>query len=147
MRIDKAGVPTKITAMPKPNRHDRKRRLVSKFQRWFANPVTRRLPTQLLLETTGRTSGRPRLTPVGGRLVDRQFWLVSEHGDASNYVRNIKADNAVRIRIGGRWHSGTAHLLPDDDARARLKQLPRFNSALVAALGTNPLTLRIDLAD
>jgi deazaflavin-dependent oxidoreductase (nitroreductase family) len=101
----------------------------------------------VLLETTGRISGQPRRTPVGGRLVDRQFWLVSEHGEASNYVRNIKADNAVRVRIGGRWHSGTAHLLPDDDARARLKQLPRFNSALVAALGTNPLTLQIDLAD
>jgi deazaflavin-dependent oxidoreductase (nitroreductase family) len=130
-----------------PNRHSRKRRLVTKFQRWFANPVTRRLPTQLLLETTGRRSGQPRRIPIGGRLVDHQFWLVSEHGEASNYVRNIKADNRVRVRIGGRWHSGIAHLLPDDDARARLKQLPRFNSVLVTALGTDPLTLRIDLAD
>lgn len=134
-----------MTAMP--NQHDRKRRLVTRLQRWFANPVTRRLPTQVLLETTGRTSGQPRQTPIGGRLVGRQFWLVSEHGEASNYVRNIKVDNAVRIRIRGHWYAGTAHLLPDDDARARLKQLPRYNSAMVAALGTNPLTLRIDLAD
>ncbi len=130
-----------------PCNHSRKQRLVNLFQRRLANPITRRLPTQVLLETTGRKSGQPRRTPVGGRLVDRQFWLVSEHGTDAHYVRNIKANNAVRIRIRGRWHSGTAHLLPDDDVHARLEQLPRYNSALVAALGTKLLTLRIDLAD
>ena len=37
--------------------HDRKRRRVSVFHRRIANPVTRRLPAQILLETTGRVSG------------------------------------------------------------------------------------------
>jgi hypothetical protein len=57
----------------------------------------------------------------------------------------MKGNNRIRIRIGGRWHTGTAQLLPDDDARARHNTLPRFNSAMVRALGTNPLTVRIDL--
>jgi deazaflavin-dependent oxidoreductase (nitroreductase family) len=123
----------------------RKRRLADKFHSQVANPITRRLPTQVLLETTGRTSGQPRRTPIGGRLVDNRFWLVSNHGEASNYVRNIKADNTIRIRIHGRWRTGTAHLLPGDDPHARLARLPWFNSAMVRALGTDLLTVRIDL--
>ncbi|MFE5023957.1 nitroreductase/quinone reductase family protein [Streptomyces sp. NPDC056656] len=122
-------------------------RAVTWFQRRIGNPLLSRLPGQILLETTGRTSGLPRRTPVGGRLVGREFWWVSEYGDKSQYVRNIQADPRIRVRIKGRWHTGTAHLLPDDDARARLKRLPRYNSAAVRALGTNLLTLRADLTD
>ncbi|MET8609535.1 MULTISPECIES: nitroreductase/quinone reductase family protein [Streptomyces] len=125
----------------------RKQRLVTRFQRYVANPVNRRLPFQTLLETTGRVSGKPRRTPVGGRRVGGSFWLVSEYGYASQYVRNIQADPRVRVRVGGRWHRGVAHLLPDDDPRARLRSLPRFNSAAVRAFGTDLLTVRVDLAD
>ncbi|MGZ0237426.1 nitroreductase/quinone reductase family protein [Streptomyces sp. CPS1] len=125
----------------------RKQRLVTRLQRYVANPVNRRLPFQTLLETTGRVSGKPRRTPVGGRRVGGSFWLVSEYGYASQYVRNIQADPRVRVRVGGRWHRGVAHLLPDDDPRARLRSLPRFNSAAVRAFGTDLLTVRVDLAD
>jgi deazaflavin-dependent oxidoreductase (nitroreductase family) len=124
---------------------ERKRRRASFFHRHIANPITRRLPTQVLLETTGRISGQPRRTPIGGRLDGAAFWLVSDHGEASNYVRNIKANNRVRVRIRGRWHVGTAALLPGDDPHARLARLPRFNSSMVRALGTDLLTVRIDL--
>ncbi|WP_420108803.1 nitroreductase/quinone reductase family protein [Mycolicibacter arupensis] len=122
-----------------------KRNVIDFFQRHIANPITRRLPTQVLLETTGRISGQPRTTPIGGRRDGSQFWLVAEHGETANYIRNIKANNAVRVRIGGRWHTGTAHLMPDDDVQARLETLPRANSALVRAFGTDLLTVRIDL--
>ena len=124
---------------------NRKRRRVSFFHRHIANPITRRLPTQVLLETTGRVSGQPRRTPIGGRLDGAAFWLVSDHGEASDYVRNIKANNRVRVRIRGRWRAGTAVLRPGDDPYARLATLPRFNSSLVRALGTDLLTVRIDL--
>ncbi|NDK26680.1 nitroreductase family deazaflavin-dependent oxidoreductase [Streptomyces sp. TR1341] len=129
-----------------PSRADRKHRIVTSFQRRL-NPVLRRLPLQTVLETTGRVSGVPRRTPVGGRRVGRAFWLVSEFGHRSQYVRNIEADPRVRVRIAGRWHHGTAHLLPDDDPRARLRGLPRLNSTAVRALGTDLLTIRVDLAD
>lgn len=126
---------------------DFKFRAVTSFQRHVANPLARQSPSQTLLETKGRTSGLPRRTPVGGRLVGQEFWLVSEYGDKSQYIRNIQADPQVRVRVKGRWHTGTAHPLPEDDARARLKELPRYNSAAVRALGTNLLTVRVDLAD
>ncbi|KOV66214.1 nitroreductase/quinone reductase family protein [Streptomyces sp. MMG1121] len=126
-------------------RSDLKHRLVTRFQRHLANPLNRRLPFQVLLETTGRSSGLPRQTPVGGRRVGTSFWLVSEFGHASQYVRNIQADPRVRVRISGRWHHGTAHLLPDDDPVARLRTLPRLNSVAVRAFGTDLLTVRVDL--
>jgi len=115
------------------------------FQKRIANPLMRRNPFQTLLETTGRKSGQPRRTPLGGRVVDGSFWFVSEFGDRSQYIRNIQADPRVRVRLRGRWRSGIAHLVPDDDARARLTSLPRFNSFGVRTFGTNLLTVRVDL--
>jgi deazaflavin-dependent oxidoreductase (nitroreductase family) len=88
-----------------------------------------------------------RHTPLGGRLVGNQFWLVSEFGENSDYVRNIKANPRVRLRLGGKWRSGTAHLLPDDDTKARLRELPQMNSFGVRSFGTNLLTVRVDLDD
>ncbi|MEV0294645.1 nitroreductase family deazaflavin-dependent oxidoreductase [Nocardia sp. NPDC050710] len=130
-----------------PTKNDVQHRLVTTFQRRIGNPILRRLPSQQLLETVGRVSGQPRVTPIGGRRVGAQFWLVSEFGERSQYVRNIKANNRVRVRLRGHWHTGTAHLLPDDDPRARLRELPRANSAAVRAVGTDLLTIRIDLDD
>lgn len=126
------------------NFRDLKRRIVHGAQRRIVNPVGRRLPVTML-ETVGRKSGQPRHTAVGGRLIGNQFWMVSEHGDRSHYVLNIKANPAVRLRINGNWRTGTAHLLPDDDPVARLKELPTLNSAVVRAAGSDLLTLRIDL--
>ncbi|SPF04317.1 nitroreductase/quinone reductase family protein [Streptomyces sp. MA5143a] len=124
-----------------------KQRVVTAFQRHVANPVLRRVPFQTVLETTGRVSGLPRRTPIGGRRTGDTFWLVSEYGEKSHYVRNIKADPSVRLRLRGRWHHGTAHLLPTDDPLTRLSTLPTLNSTAVRALGTNLLTIRVDLHD
>ncbi|MGW4430640.1 nitroreductase family deazaflavin-dependent oxidoreductase [Streptomyces tendae] len=132
--------------MPKPPNPERKYRTVTAFQRRL-NAVVRRLPGQTLLETTGRVSGLPRRTPVGGRREGDSFWLVSEFGERSQYIRNIRADPRVRVRLRGRWYAGTAHLLPDDDPLARLRRLPRFNSIAVRAMGvgTGHLTVRVEL--
>ncbi|MCV7413275.1 nitroreductase [Mycobacterium florentinum] len=123
---------------------DLKRQVVHRVQRRVVNPVGRQLPVTML-ETTGRKSGQPRHTPVGGRLVDDKFWMVSEHGEHSDYVRNIKANPSVRLRLGGEWRRGTAHPLPDDDAVQRLGNLPRLNSAMVRLMGSELLTIRVDL--
>ncbi|MGW3235679.1 nitroreductase family deazaflavin-dependent oxidoreductase [Streptomyces olivaceus] len=125
---------------------EKKYRNVTALQRRL-NAVMRRLPGQTLLETTGRVSGLPRRTPVGGRREGDSFWLVSEFGERSQYIRNVRADPRVRVRIRGRWHPGTAHLLPDDDPHARLRRLPRFNSMAVRAMGVGSglLTVRVEL--
>ncbi|MFF3227949.1 nitroreductase/quinone reductase family protein [Nocardia suismassiliense] len=130
-----------------PSKRDIQHRVVTTLQRRVVNPLQRKVPAQQLLETVGRVSGQPRVTPIGGRKVGNEFWLVSEFGDRSQYIRNIKANNRVRVRLHGRWHTGTAHLLPEDDARARLRELPRGNSAVVQLVGTDLLTVRVDLDD
>ncbi len=123
---------------------DRKRQFVHRVQRLVVNPIGRQLPVTML-ETTGRKSGQPRRTAIGGKLVGNQYWMVSEHGDHSDYVRNIKANPAVRLRVGGQWRSGVAQLLPDDDPWERLRHLPRLNSTGVRVMGTDLLTVRVDL--
>lgn len=120
-------------------------RITAAFQKNVANPLMRLMPFQTLLETTGRKSGEPRRTPLDGSRVGDQFWFVSEFGDKSQYVKNIQADPRVRVRLKGKWHSGTAHLVPDDDPLERLRSLPKFNSFGVRTFGTNLLTIRVDL--
>src|SRR6202022_76665 len=113
-----------------------KRRIVHTVQRLVVNPVGRRLPFPML-ETIGRKSGQPRRTAIGGRVIGNQFWMVSEHGGHSHYVLNIEANPAVGGRIGGQWRTGTAHLMPEDDAKDRLRSLPGINSALVRLMGSD----------
>ena len=132
---------------------DRKRRLVTAIQVRVFNPPMRALaarglvPGVALLETTGRKSGLTRCTPVTNGLQrgTDTFWLVAEHGRRAAYVRNIEAEPRVRVRIGRRWRGGTGHVLPDDDPVARQRSLPRLHSAAVRAMGTELVTVRIDL--
>ena len=114
------------------------------LQNRIANPLMCRNPLQTPLETTTRTSREPRTTPLGGRLVDNQFWFVSEIGEKARYVRHIQAAPRGRVRLRGKWHSGPAHLVPDDDAQARLRKLPQFNSFGARTFGTNLLIVRAD---
>lgn len=112
-------------------------------------------PGYALLETIGLKSGKPQRTPVGNGRVGAQFWIVAEHGRQSGYIRNIDANPRVRIKprngLLGRWYSGTAHILADDDPRARQRLLATQvrgagrNAAAVRFFGTELLTVRIDL--
>jgi RNA polymerase sigma-70 factor, ECF subfamily len=109
-----------------------------------------------LLETIGRNSGKPRRTPVGNGLLGDTFWLLSEHGRSAGFVRNIEANPRVRVQVGRRWRAGTAQILAEDDALARLDmvasalgRMRRLDAAIfrsfVRLLGTQPVTVRIDL--
>lgn len=130
-----------------------KRRAARFVTNRLVNPVVRPLleaglfpPTQALLETTGRKTGKPRRTPVGNGLRGDVFWIVTEHGYGSAYVKNIQSDPRVRVRAGRRWRSGTARILPEDDPRERLRRLGRpVNDTLLRAVGTEQLTIRVDL--
>ncbi len=103
------------------------------------------VPGIAILETTGRKSGQPRRTPVGRVIEGDTVWIVAEHGRRAAYVRNIQADPRVRIKIGRRWRTGTAHPAPDEDPRARLREMPATHAATVRLMGTDLLAVRIDL--
>ena len=103
-------------------------------------------PGVVILETIGRKSGQPRRTPVGKALVGDTLWIVAEHGRKAGYVRNIEANPRVRVKLGRKWRTGIAHPMPDDDPRERQRKIPnRMNSAAVRAMGSDLLTVRVDL--
>jgi deazaflavin-dependent oxidoreductase (nitroreductase family) len=128
-----------------------KHRLVKAFQKRFLNPLVIALVRRglvggwAILETTGRKTGEPRQNPVGNGLQGETFWIVAEFGRRASYVKNIEANPRVRVCVRGRWREGTAHVLPDDDPIARQRTLPRLNAAAVRAVGTDLLTIRVDL--
>jgi deazaflavin-dependent oxidoreductase (nitroreductase family) len=125
--------------------------LVKTFQRRLLNPVVKTLVRRglvggwAILETRGRKSGSPRETPVGNGLRGDRFWIVAEFGRRASYVRNIEADPHVRVCVRGVWRSGTARILDDVDPRELQRTLPRLNAAAVRLVGTDLLTIRIDL--
>ena len=52
----------------------------------------------------------------------------------------------VRVKAGGAWRSGTAVVLPEDDAAARSRTLPhQWDAAIGRLMASAPLTIRIDL--
>jgi len=138
--------------------------IVHLLQKYVLNPPIKILfafgivpPGYALPETIGRKTGKPRRTPVGDGWVGYQFWIVAEHGMNAGYARNIAQNPHVRVKLRhgilGRWHSGTAEVLANDDPLERQKwlgrRLPasRANAAVVRLMGTEFLTVRIDLDD
>jgi deazaflavin-dependent oxidoreductase (nitroreductase family) len=136
--------------------------IVRSFQRWTINPLMRALlavglnPLGLaILETTGRTSGRPRRTPVGNGRKGSSFWIIAEHGMRAGYVRNIQHDPRVRVRLRVgwryRWVPGIATILPADDPLARQRRIIRWhplrtlNAINVRVLGADLLTVHVQL--
>ena len=139
-----------------------KRRVIRALQKYVINPPVRAAfalglapPFYALLETTGRNSGKARRTPVGNGVDGDTFWVITELGGRADYVRNIQADPRVRVRIRRglrlQWRTGTAHILAEDDPRARQRAICRrrlgrkLNALAVRALGTEMLTVRVDL--
>jgi deazaflavin-dependent oxidoreductase (nitroreductase family) len=132
---------------------ERKRRISTWISIRLVNPPMRWLldrglapRSHALLETIGRRSGQPRRIPIGNGLRGEHFWIVTEHGRRAAYVRNIEANPRVRVKVGRRWYEGTAHVLAGDDPVERMRVLGRrVNDAVVRLIGTEQLTIRIDL--
>jgi deazaflavin-dependent oxidoreductase (nitroreductase family) len=130
-----------------------KRRVSTFLTARLANPLVKAaagagapLPGLVILETTGRKSGRARRIPVGKAMEGDTLWVVAEHGWKAGYVRNIEADPRVRVKVGPRWRTGTAQLMPDDDPRERQRRMRnKLNSAMVRVMQSHMLTVRIDL--
>jgi deazaflavin-dependent oxidoreductase (nitroreductase family) len=103
-----------------------------------------------LIETTGRSSGLPRVTPVTNGLDGDVFWIVTEHGHKANNVRNIEANPRVRVNARGGWRAGVAQIV-DENPHDRLEKIvalnprARANTRIVRKTGTEHLVMRIDL--
>lgn len=131
----------------------RKRHLVRLLQRYLLNPPAKLLvwlgvvPGHALIETRGRRTGKRRRTVVGIQIEDGTGWIVAEQGRHAGYVRNLRSDPHVRVRLGGRWREGSAEIVADDDPQARLDSFGRrTHASAVRRFGTELMTVRVVLA-
>jgi deazaflavin-dependent oxidoreductase (nitroreductase family) len=62
------------------------------------------------VETVGRVSGQPRRIEIWFAIdpARDRIYLLSGGRDQAHWVRNLRRDPAVRVRIGGRWFDGLA---------------------------------------
>lgn len=127
-----------------------KRPFVNASVRLFLSAGLMRRSTALL-ETIGRNSGQPRMTPVTNGLSGDEFWIVTEHGGRAGYVRNIEINPRVRVKVGRRWRAGTAHFVPEVTPEAALKRIvdenpaTRRNIEIIRKVETEMRVIRVDL--
>ncbi len=86
--------------------------------------------------TTGRSSGRPHTIEIWFALREERVYLLSGGGDTSDWVRNIRANPTVGLRIGDRDFLARARVVEDPDEREVARALlvgkygPRSNDDL-----------------
>ena len=85
----------------------------------------------LLLTTTGRRSGKKRVTPLQYEEIDGLYYLGAARGLKADWVRNIQSCPQVEIRVGARHFCGFAEVVKDparfaDFMEVRLRRHPRM---------------------
>ena len=85
----------------------------------------------LLLTTTGRRSGRKRVTALQYEVVAGEYWLGSSRGMRADWVRNLVADPIVQVQVRSRRFRGQAEAIDDaqrvaDFLELRLERHPRM---------------------
>jgi deazaflavin-dependent oxidoreductase (nitroreductase family) len=68
----------------------------------------------LYLTTTGRRTGLAREIEIWFSELGGRFYLIAEHGEGANWVRNIQANPHVTVRVGDRRFAGTARIIVDE---------------------------------
>ncbi|MBI2370566.1 MAG: nitroreductase family deazaflavin-dependent oxidoreductase [Deltaproteobacteria bacterium] len=107
-------------------------------------PYTRR--SGLVIQTIGRRTGKPRLTPVGYRQEGNRVYVVAESRDA-DWVRNLRTHPRVTLYLHGRPVQATAHLDLSDDPQARLERMRnRLHAAAHRARQRDPVTVVFTLS-
>jgi deazaflavin-dependent oxidoreductase (nitroreductase family) len=74
--------------------------------------------------TTGRRTGEPHTIEIWFASEDQKtIFLLSGGGDRSDWVKNLRANPSVHVRIGDREWEGKARLVVDEDEEDRARRL------------------------
>ncbi|MBV8936331.1 MAG: nitroreductase family deazaflavin-dependent oxidoreductase [Alphaproteobacteria bacterium] len=68
----------------------------------------------LYLTTIGRRTGRPHEIEIWFVVCGGRFYLFAETGEAAGWVKNIRRNPEVSVRVGERQISATARVLDHD---------------------------------
>jgi deazaflavin-dependent oxidoreductase (nitroreductase family) len=104
----------------------------------------------LLLTTTGRKSGLPRVTALQYEEVDGAIYLGSSKGTHADWFKNLVANPSVTVRVKSRQFSGQAQAVTDPALVAnflelRLRHHPRMVGAMLKAEGLRATPSRAEL--
>ena len=83
----------------------------------------------LYLTTTGSRTGLPREIEIWFVVCGERFYLFAETVEAANWVKNIRRNPKVTIRIGERQIGATARVLDRHADRAQDRKSTRLNSS------------------
>ncbi len=84
----------------------------------------------IVLETTGRRTGRLHRTPVLATVFDGRIVVSTSRGGRSQWLKNLSATPAARYWLGGRLHEADAVVF-DPNAPAPDIQVPPLLSPLI----------------
>ena len=104
----------------------------------------------LLLTTTGRKSGLPRVTPLQYEERDGIIYVAAARGTKADWFRNIVANPNVQVQVGSRLFDGLAEPITQPDRIAdflelRLQRRPRMVGAMLRSEGLPPHPNRAQL--
>ena len=82
-------------------------------------------PTRIvmLLTTTGRKSGLPRVTPLQYEQVDGDYYIASARGTQADWFKNIQADPNVHVQIKEQEFDALAEPITDPNRIADFIEL------------------------
>lgn len=122
--------------------------IIGLYRHGFARLLGRMI---LLLTTTGRKTGLPRLTPLQYEQVDGMYYIGSARGTKADWFRNILADPHVRVQIKTREFTASAEPVTDpkriaDFLELRLRRHPRMLGMILKSEGlpSNPSRLQLE---
>jgi deazaflavin-dependent oxidoreductase (nitroreductase family) len=75
------------------------------------------------LETIGRHSGRRRIIEIWFATDGERVYLLAGGRDRAHWVRNLRAQPRVRLRIGGRTIDGDARVIEGEPREAEARRL------------------------
>jgi deazaflavin-dependent oxidoreductase (nitroreductase family) len=106
----------------------------------------------LLLTTTGRKSGLPRVTPLQYELIAGDYYFGAALGLKSDWVRNLQADPRVHIQVKQKKLTGRAEVITDldqivDYVQYRLERHPRMIGLILRMDGLKARPTRAELAE
>lgn len=75
------------------------------------------------LQTTGRVTGRPRTIEIWFALEGTRLYLLAGGRDRAHWVRNLRANPSVRVRLGGRTLDGQAREIEGEPVEGLARRL------------------------
>jgi deazaflavin-dependent oxidoreductase (nitroreductase family) len=75
------------------------------------------------LQTTGRTSGRPRTIEIWFATDGERVYVLAGGRHRAHWVRNLIADPHVRVRVAGQTLSGLARVIEGEEREDLARQL------------------------